>query len=123
MKTFIAPFALAGLLVFGFNAQAADSVDHFKSVESETLEQAVVNFSDYNEKLSTLLSRDLDNEAMVQVHELTYTLENALAKINEEATQLADTLEELHLASEKFDADAVKNHGDHYLTVATEIIQ
>ena len=58
---------------------------------------------------------------MTKVHELTYTLENALAKINDELGKLAVTLEEVHLASEKYDADAVRDHGDAYMEVITTI--
>lgn len=122
MKKLMAPLALAGLLGFAVSAQATD-VEHFKGLPAETLEQAVVNFAEYNQKLATVLSGEIDNQAMVEVHELTYTLENALAKIHAEVAELVDTLEELHLASEAFDAEAVKAQGDTYLSVATQIVK
>lgn len=59
-----------------------DRPDHFKGVPSETLEAAVGNFSEYNKKLAEILAKDeLTPEDMVHVHELTYTLENALEKL------------------------------------------
>ncbi len=36
---------------------------------------------------------------------------------------LAETLEELHQASERMDAEAVKQHGRAYLDVAREIVK
>ncbi len=51
------------------------------------------------------------------------TLENALGKINEELTRLADTLEELHVASEEYDRETAMNKGHEYLSVAREIIE
>ncbi|KDE40238.1 MAG: DUF6746 family protein [Nitrincola lacisaponensis] len=122
MKKLMAPLALAGLLGFAVSAQAT-GVEHFKGLPAETLEQAVANFAEYNQKLATVLSGEIDNQAMVEVHELTYTLENALEKIHAEVAELVDTLEELHLASEAFDAEAVKAQGDAYLSVATQIVK
>ncbi|TVQ71515.1 MAG: hypothetical protein EA373_04390 [Oceanospirillales bacterium] len=101
----------------------ASGVEHFKGLPAETLEQAVANFSEHNQKLATVLAGEIDNQAMVEVHELTYTLENALEKIHAEVAELVDTLEDLHVASEKFDADDVKAQGDAYLSVATTIVK
>lgn len=119
MRNVILAVALSG---FFAGSVMADSVEHFKGVPSDTLEQAVANFSEYNQKLAEVLAGELDNNAMVEVHELTYTIENALAKINAEFTELADTLEEVHLASEKFDAAEVQAKGDTYVSVATQVI-
>ena len=44
--------------------------------------QAVANFSEYNGKLEGLIQQEhLSPQDMHEVHMLTYTLENALAKI------------------------------------------
>ncbi|WP_342343986.1 DUF6746 family protein [Aromatoleum bremense] len=40
-----------------------------------------------------MLKGNVSDAAMADVHELTYTLENALGKMNEELTKLAETLE------------------------------
>jgi hypothetical protein len=122
MKKVLAPLALAGFLGFAVSAQAS-GVEHFKGLPAENLTQAVANFAEYNQKLADVLAGDITNEAMVEVHELTYTLENALEKIHAEVTELVDTLEELHLASEAFDPEAVKLQGEAYLSVATEIVK
>ncbi|HEY8386652.1 MAG TPA: DUF6746 family protein [Porticoccaceae bacterium] len=100
-----------------------DRPDHFKGVPSETLEAAVGNFSEYNKKLAEILAKDeLTPEDMVHVHELTYTLENALEKLEDEIDDLADVLEEVHEASERLDAATVKQQGDRYLDTAGKII-
>lgn len=100
----------------------SDEVEHFEGEPSETLEQAVSNFEEYNQKLEQILEGDLTPEAMNEVHQLTYTLENALGKINEEFDTLADTLESIHLASERADSDTVKTSGEEYLGVSRQVI-
>lgn len=90
---------------------------------SETLPEAVKNFSEYNAKLEAILKDDVTNAEMSEVHELTYTLENALGKINEELAKLSETLEKVHLASEKLDREGVTGHGREYLSVSRQIVK
>lgn len=113
------------VLALGLSAAAhADRPDHFKGKPAETLSAAVANFSEYNQHLAAVLAKDsLEPADMVKVHELTYTLENALEKLRAELAELADTLEEVHVASEKLDAKAVKTQGQKYLGTAREIIR
>lgn len=102
----------------------AQRPDHFKGKKAETLNEAVANFSEYNKKLSTILAkRDLTPTDMAKVHELTYTLENALNNIRAELATLAQTLEEVHVASERQDVKAVKARGQSYLLTAREIVR
>lgn len=121
MKVF--NYLAAAALSFGVATMAkADTIEHFKGKPAENLEVAVSNFNRYNQRLETLLKKDsLTADDVTKVHELTYTLENALAKINEELNKLADTLEDVHKASEKYDADAVQQHGDTYMEVINTI--
>lgn len=110
---------LVAPLSFSFNPVIADDrVDHFKGLQAQTLSQAFAHISDYNQKLQALLNADLTPEAILQVHELTYTLENALERLATELDAWAEQLEELHLASERFDAEAVKAEGDAYLSLS-----
>lgn len=112
-------------LAMGLSAAviADERPDHFKGKSSATLSEAVANFSEFNEQLSVIVARDnLEPADMVKVHELTYTLENALEKIRSELDDLADTLEEVHVASERMDADAVKAQGQKYLQTSNEVI-
>ncbi|MGF2687425.1 DUF6746 family protein [Marinobacter sp. DUT-3] len=101
----------------------ADEVEHFEGKQSATLEAAVANFSEYNKKLETILKGELTPEAMNEVHQLTYTLENALGKINEEFDGLAVTLEEIHLASERADTEGVASNGEAYLETSRTVIE
>src|SRR5690554_7379897 len=117
-------FATLTCAAFAFRPIShASDVEHFKGKPSDTLEQAVSNFSDYNTKLEQVLAGDMTPEAMNEVHELTYTLENALGKINEELRELADVLEQVHVASEHEIGNAVKRHGQKYLNVSREVIK
>ncbi|MCW5599326.1 MAG: hypothetical protein KIT59_09470 [Nitrosomonas sp.] len=119
-------FLITSLLALSLStmAQAEERPDHFKGKPSETLEQAVVNFSEYNGKLADLLAKDaLSPQDLHQVHELTYTLENALEKINAELTELANTLEAVHVASENGDAKTTKEQGARYLDTARKVIK
>ena len=102
----------------------AERPEHFKGKPSETLSAALTNFDEYNAQLSALIKKsDLKPADMVKVHELTYTLENALEKIRSELETLAETLEEVHIASERLDAETVRTQGRRYLTTATEIVR
>ena len=116
-------YLAAAALSFGVATMAkAEAVEHFEGKNAESLEEAVTNFKRYNQRLESLLKKDsMSADDVTKVHELTYTLENALAKINDGLGKLAVTLEEVHLASEKYDADAVRDHGDAYMEVINTI--
>lgn len=120
-KTLISLLTCAGLATtpLAFSGE----VEHFKGKPSNSLEQAVSNFSEYSSKLEQVLDGELTPEAMGEVHELTYTLENALGKINAEFDALAATLETIHVASEHADPDTVKTNGEKFLSVSREVIE
>jgi len=112
-------------LIVGFSlvsaAVADDRVKHFKGKESTTLAEAIVNFNETNKQLEALLAGELTNNDIAAVHEATYTLEKALEKINADLQELAETLEEVHLASEKFDQAGVKTHGAAYVEAVKQV--
>jgi len=92
---------------------------HYLPKPSETLEEAVRNFAIYTGKVEAILAKsDLSEVEMEQVHEITYTLEMALAKINADLAELPDTLERLHLASEGEDVARFTQAAEAYLAVA-----
>ncbi|MCE8031353.1 hypothetical protein HOP54_21945 [Halomonas daqingensis] len=116
---------LSALLVSLMSATAvADSTPaHFKGEPADTLAQAVANFSEYNQRLAELLAQDeLAITDLGTVHELTYTLENALEKIQAEVDAMADTLEEVHQGSETGDVERVKRNGATYLEAAQTLV-
>lgn len=124
MKNTVLTIATALLLGHTAVTVAGEKPGHFKGKPAATLEQAISNFSEYNQKLSNILNQDnLSPQDMQQVHELTYTLENALNKINATMTELAETLEAVHVNSETGDAEGTKTEGIRYLDTANQIIQ
>ena len=115
---------LACVLVLAVSpAVAQDSVDHYASQPSDTLEQALSNFSEYNAIMARILSKDsLTPDDMEDVHQLTYTLEVALAKLIAESTALADQLEFVHQASEGSNGERLRDYGFAYLETAQKIV-
>ncbi|MCH8543662.1 MAG: hypothetical protein LAT61_08835 [Alcanivorax sp.] len=115
---------LLGLtLLFGSGLALADRADHFEGLPADTLEQAVANLSEYNRKLAALVAQDsLSPQDMHAVHQLTYTLENALERIHTELGDLAEVLEEVHVASETADPDTVLQQGRAYLDKARTLV-
>ena len=91
--------------------------------DSVYLQTAVANFSEYNKRLEKALSGELTDADLMKIHELTYTLENALEKINDDLEDLADTLEEVHIASETFKRDELKKVAPQYLETSRQIIK
>lgn len=97
-------------------AHADERPDHFKGEASPTLAAAMANLGEYNAQLAAILAKDeLGPEDTAQIHELTYTLENALAKISSEVEGLEETLEDVHVASERYEVEVVKTQGRRYL--------
>ncbi|QOR37314.1 hypothetical protein HNO52_01415 [Billgrantia diversa] len=122
MKKLLLPALLSGLM-FATSAQASAPTEHFEGEAADTLSQAVANFSETNQQLAELLAQDeLSIENLGTIHELTYTLENALEKINEEADAMAVNLEEVHLGSETGDFERVQSHGADYLEAAQTLV-
>jgi len=120
-KLFAVFFGLSFALLAVADEQRAD---HFSGKAAANLQQAVANFSVYNQHLAEILKRDeLKPEDMVKIHEMSYTLENALRKINEEMSALEATLERVHLGSESMDFETVKTEGKRYLSVANQVVR
>jgi hypothetical protein len=116
--------ALAAALALGLPAQAAEEhghehehgkVQHYEGKQAETLQEAVENLRAYNARLEQQLSKELTPARMDRIHRLSYTLENALRRINVEIDQAARRLESMHLASESMEQDTVKTDGKAYL--------
>lgn len=101
-----------------------DRISHFQALPSESLEQAVANLASHNQELKALVEKpELTNEDMVKIHELTYTLENALERLREDLESTADVLEEVHLGSETMDRNRVRDNAERYLEVMQTLFQ
>lgn len=125
MKPLLLSTLLAGLLTTA--VQAHDHSDerpaHFKGEASPDLTTAVANFSTYNQQLAEILAADeLGLEDLGVIHELTYTLENALETITEQVAEMAITLEEVHQGSETGDFERVQSNGAAYLEAAQTLV-
>lgn len=123
----VSSFLFAAMVAFPvtMSTVVADDVPgHYEGLPAETLPQAKTNFSEYSAKLADIIKQDtLTAEDLHEVHRLTYTLENALGKIASEVSELAETLEAVHLASESGDADTVKSRGQTYLEIARQLVK
>ena len=125
MKTCFRLLAGACALVLS-TASWADSPRpaHAKGEPSATTQQAVTNLNEYNPKLEALLAKDeLTAMDLHEVHMLTYTLENALRRIQADLESTAALLEEVHIASETNKPDVVKARGQAYLQGARALVE
>lgn len=105
-------------------ASADQRQEHYQALPAESIEQAVSNLTSYNQELDALISQsELSDEDMVKIHELTYTLENALQRLQSELEGTAGVLEEVHLGSETMDNNRVLDNARRYLQSMNEILQ
>lgn len=117
-------FALAPLLLaFSFGVSAEEKYNHFPSLEAPNLQAAICNIQNYNKKLTAITNKaELEPVDMVKVHELTYTLENAVIRLQQELQTIAADLEQVHLASERLDPKTINEFGKKYLSQTTTLI-
>ncbi len=111
---------LTSLLVFvlsGSAAFAGERVEHFKGKPAATIEQARANLSEYHRRMAGILAGDsLSPKDMAEIHQITYTLENALKHIAGELKSLQEELEKIHLASERNEAATIRAVAPNYLS-------
>ncbi|GHG68916.1 hypothetical protein GCM10010919_18370 [Alishewanella longhuensis] len=116
LATVVGIFTLSSQTTF-----ASDRPAHFKGEAIANTQQALVTLADANAKLTTILAGELNPTTMTEVHQLTYTLENALALIPAADDEIKEVLEEVHLGSETMDAERVRNNGEYYLQLAKKL--
>ncbi|MDR5902637.1 MULTISPECIES: DUF6746 family protein [Halomonas] len=114
MTRHLLPLLLAGLMATPALADD-DQPQHFSGKPADTMAEAVANASEANRELAELLDGELSDADLARIHQLSYTMENALGRIHEEVYQLEGTLEEVHLGSEAFDRERVRSNGEAYL--------
>mgnify|MGYP000199751968 FL=1 len=92
------------------------AVDHFEGKPARDLEQAVANLRAYSKKLESRINGgELSAADMREIHSMSYTLENALARLDQELDHVAENLEAVHLASERQDRATVTEKGRVYV--------
>lgn len=111
-------FKLA-ILALSFLAAAtvsASEVRHYKGEDVNTVEEALSVLKKYNGELETLLKADeLKPQDMAKIHQMTYSMENALKILEGSLNITQRNLEELHLSSETMETDKAKIYGQLYL--------
>lgn len=118
------PILVISALVNGANIIADENYDHFPSLEAPNLTIALCNLGSFNQQLADITSKpELTATDMVKIHELTYTLENAIARIREELTATAADLEKVHKASERLDGKTIATTGEKYLATTNQILR
>ena len=118
----IKPFlrvVLAAMLTVPALADDSERIDHFRGEQPESWKQAVTLYTEYNAELRKILAREkLTTQDSARIHELTYTIENALEYMEIALSATEDSLEELHLASESTDLVRTRLLGQEYLSDA-----
>ncbi len=115
---------IASVLAFIPFSFAEELPGHFKGKPAPTLEVAIANLTESNAKLEALLEKEtLEPKELVQIHEMSYTMENALKKLGEEQARLAALMEEVHRASESGDGKKVKDSGAAYLKGTAPLVR
>jgi len=113
---------IASLILSVSSAQADEKYSHFPSIASADTTTALCNLEESNEKLQAIVNKDkLTPEDMVKVHELTYTLENAVIQLQKDLETIAVDLEKVHKASEHLKGVIIKDSGAKYLS-ATQML-
>lgn len=122
MRTVLIPI----LALCALSPAFADSErpDHFQGAEPTTLGEAFTLLREHNTQLAAIVEQDaLSASDMTEIHRLSYTLENALERIEDEVEALAERLEEVHVASEEMDRDTVRRSAPEYLSGSDVFLQ
>ncbi|XOV80893.1 MAG: DUF6746 family protein [Aestuariibacter sp.] len=115
MKIRLIPL-LTLVLASSYTMAKGEKYNHFPSLPAPDITTAMCNLDAYNQKLSNIVMQPaLSAEDMVKIHELTYTLENAVLRLNQSLKETAEALENVHLASESLDEQTIKNQGEKFL--------
>jgi hypothetical protein len=105
-------------------ARADDRPAHFKGEQAATLDEALAHLATYNAQLRDILARDeLGPEDTAKSHERTYPLGNALGRIESEVEAMAESLEDVHVASERFELETVRTQGRRYLDASSKLVR
>lgn len=99
----------------------ATDVKHFKGEKPETMAEAIAIIEKYNAQLEGRIQYDLTPYTMAEIHQMSYSLENALQFIEEHLKKTQENLEEVHIASETNDTETVQKKGKEYLQGTKEL--
>lgn len=123
---FLVPTACSDPAPSASAAQAspvAEPVRHFKGKQAQSWAEATAHLTEGCAELAVLLAQpELRPADMVRVHEVSYTLENAVERLRTELAQGAEALERVHKASEMGDAAAVTREGPRFLAAMDPLL-
>lgn len=107
----------------GTSTNADDKVDHYEGKKFSNVAEAKKTLIETSQKMADIVDdADLDVSKMERVHETSYTTEDAVSYLNKETKadlkELAEKLEEVHLASEGHKSDELRRH---YVTYQAEL--
>ncbi|WP_444678643.1 DUF6746 family protein [Halomonas sp. E19] len=132
MKMLLAT-CLAALLTLGIAHAEEEPRDDDRLIEQleeaegqsiDTLKQAVDALELRNDLLDVLLRKqELTNEDMAIIQQLTETIENALAKIDEELDVMRDHVQEVNAGAEGQEQERVRENGREYLDRIKTLMQ
>lgn len=109
--------------VWANDAQAPNRVAHYTAQKAGSIDETLVNLREANAKLKSLLAGEVGEYDIHDIHSLSYTLEESLARLAEEIKQLHNTVADMHFASEGLNRDAVIDYGEAYLSGIGKIVQ
>ncbi|WEJ62437.1 DUF6746 family protein [Thiomicrorhabdus lithotrophica] len=111
--------ALLSMNTFVFASESS----HFKGGKVENLSEAVQAFSEQNKKFAAIIEKgSIELKEMGDIHQMTYSMENALRKIKAEVAEMEVLLEEVHEASEHGEKQKVLKEGQKYLEKAQTLV-
>jgi len=84
-------------------------IEHYESTEFSSKEDALKGLITTSSEMADIAAdAELNSTKMEKIHQISYTTENAVAKLDA-GEKLAAALEEVHLASEAHDTTNLKN--------------
>lgn len=131
MKTLLAT-CLVTLLTLGVahaQEEATDDrlvaqLEEAEGQSIDTLKQAVDALELRNDLLDVLLRKDeLNQDDMAIIQQLTETIENALAKIDEELDVMREHVQEVQAGAEGQEQDRIRENGREYLDRIKTLMQ
>ena len=103
---------------------AHEQIDHFEGKKAKDWGAAIANLKQYNQKLEAALEqRELSTDDLAKIHKWSYTLENAVGRLQSELKKTASHLEEVHLGSERGETERIRQHGPKYLEGLTPMLE
>jgi hypothetical protein len=97
------------------DGKAPERVAHHQGKQAAGLAEAVANLREANIRLAELLGGEVGEYDIHDIHSLSYTLEESLAKIRKDIEHLQEEVESMHFYSEGLKRDEVIRHGNAYL--------